>query len=50
MDPRHFAAANEFPGYLGSDVFRPGEAGGDEYTIVFRFDHESNLHAWESSE
>ena len=45
-----FAAANEFPGYLGSDVFRPGESGDDEYRIVFRFDHESNLHAWESSE
>ena len=45
-----FAAANKFPGYLGSDVFRPSGPEDDEYTIVFRFDHESNLHAWEISQ
>jgi antibiotic biosynthesis monooxygenase (ABM) superfamily enzyme len=45
------AAANEFPGYLGSEVLRPGDApGDDEYRIVFRFDRESNLRAWEISE
>ena len=45
------AAANEFPGYLGSEVLRPGDApGDDEYRIVFRFDRESNLRAWENSE
>jgi antibiotic biosynthesis monooxygenase (ABM) superfamily enzyme len=45
------AAANEFPGYLGSEVLRPGDApGDDEYRIVFRFDRESNLRAWEESE
>jgi uncharacterized protein len=45
------AAANEFPGYLGSEVLRPGDApGDDEYRIVFRFDQESNLRAWEESE
>ena len=45
------AAANEFPGYLGSEVLRPSDAPEDnEYRIVFRFDHASNLHAWENSE
>lgn len=43
------AAANEAPGYLGSEVLRPGGED-DEYRIVFRFDHASNLHAWENSE
>ena len=45
-----FAAANKFPGYLGSEVFRPSGPEDDEYRIVFRFDRESNLHAWETSE
>lgn len=45
------AAANEFPGYLGSEVLRPSDdSQDDEYKIVFRFDHASNLHAWERSE
>ena len=45
------AAANEAPGYLGSEVLRPADADDDnEYRIVFRFDHASNLHAWENSE
>jgi uncharacterized protein len=45
------AAANEFPGYLGSEVLRPSDdPDDDEYKIVFRFDHASNLHAWETSE
>ena len=43
--------ANKAPGYLGSEVMRPSDSGDDdEYRIVFRFDHASNLHAWESSE
>lgn len=42
--------ANGFPGYLGSEVMRPSGPEDDEYRIVFRFDHESNLHAWETSE
>jgi uncharacterized protein len=42
--------ANGFPGYLGSEVIRPSGPEDDEYRIVFRFDHESNLHAWETSE
>jgi uncharacterized protein len=44
------AAANAFPGYLGSEVLRPAEPDGDEYRIVFRFDHASNLERWESSQ
>ena len=44
------AAANEFPGYLGSEVLRPARPGDDEYRVVFRFDHASNLERWEASE
>ncbi len=44
------AAANDFPGYLGSEVLRPSDPEDNEYEIIFRFDHESNLHAWENSE
>src|SRR5215208_5093363 len=47
---RILAAANEFPGYLGSEVLRPSDSDDNEYKIVFRFDHASNLHAWENSE
>jgi antibiotic biosynthesis monooxygenase (ABM) superfamily enzyme len=43
-------AANKFPGYLGSEVLRPSEHDDNEYKIIFRFDHASNLHAWETSE
>jgi Na+:H+ antiporter, NhaA family len=42
------AAAAAFPGYLGGQVFRPGR-GSREYRVVFRFDRESNLHAWKES-
>ena len=45
-----FAAANKFPGYLGSEVLRPRDPDDNEYKIIFRFDHTSNLHAWENSE
>ena len=44
------AAAREAPGYLGSEVLRPSDPEDHEYRIVFRFDHASNLHAWENSE
>jgi len=45
------AAANQAPGYLGSEVLRPSDGKEDnEYRVVFRFDHASNLHAWENSE
>jgi antibiotic biosynthesis monooxygenase (ABM) superfamily enzyme len=45
------AAAKEAPGYLGSEVLRPSDSEDDnEYRVVFRFDHASNLRAWENSE
>jgi antibiotic biosynthesis monooxygenase (ABM) superfamily enzyme len=45
------AATNEAPGYLGSEVLRPSDnEDDDEYKIVFRFDHASNLRAWEVSD
>ena len=46
-----FAAANRAPGYLGSEVLRPSDdPEDDEYRIVFRFDHASNLRAWQDSD
>ena len=48
--PGILGAAREFPGYLGSDVLRPSDPGDDEYSIVYRFDHASNLRRWEESE
>ncbi len=45
------STAKAFPGYLGSEVLRPSSSeDDDEYRIIFRFDHASNLHTWESSE
>jgi antibiotic biosynthesis monooxygenase (ABM) superfamily enzyme len=45
------AAANDFPGYFGSEVLRPGDdPGDDEYRIVFRFERASNMREWEQSE
>lgn len=47
------AAARQFPGHLGGQVVRPGEAGsGDEpllYHVVFAFDNEAHLAAWQAS-
>ena len=44
-------AVKEFPGYLGSDVLRPNNADtDDEYRIIYRFDHASNLERWERSD
>ena len=43
------AAASNFPGYVGSQIFRPAR-GQREFRIVFSFDHESNLHAWKESD
>ncbi|MDQ3429150.1 MAG: antibiotic biosynthesis monooxygenase [Actinomycetota bacterium] len=44
------AAVKEFPGYLGSDVLRPNNSEDDEYRIIYRFDHTSNLKRWEESD
>jgi uncharacterized protein len=43
------SAARGFPGYLGSNVVRPSGPEDDEYQIVFKFDHASNLKRWEES-
>lgn len=47
------AAARQFPGHLGGQMVRPGEAGsGDEpllYHVVFAFDNEAHLAAWQAS-
>jgi antibiotic biosynthesis monooxygenase (ABM) superfamily enzyme len=43
------AAARQFPGYLGVEVFRPSEPGG-EYRIVYRFDTAAHLGGWLDSE
>jgi antibiotic biosynthesis monooxygenase (ABM) superfamily enzyme len=40
------AAASRFPGYLGVDVFRPGEASTGEYRIVYRFGGGGELRRW----
>lgn len=46
-------AARGFTGHLGGQLVRPGEAGhGDEpllYHVVFAFDNEANLAAWQDS-
>jgi uncharacterized protein len=39
------AAASRFPGYLGVDVMRPDDPGGD-YRIVYRFDSAEHLRSW----
>jgi uncharacterized protein len=39
------AAAEGFDGHLGANVFRSGS----EYRIVFKFNHLTNLQAWEAS-
>jgi uncharacterized protein len=38
-------AANAFPGYLGTEIFRP-TGGSDEYRIVYRFDSSAHLRDW----
>jgi uncharacterized protein len=42
-------AAAEYPGYLGSNVIRPSDDDDDEFQILFKFDHASNLKRWEES-
>jgi len=45
------AAASEFPGHLGVEVFRPESVTVGEYRIVYRFDSAEHLRAWlDSSE
>ena len=40
--------AADFPGYLGSGVLAPPKED-DEYQIIFRFDSQETLSAWEHS-
>ena len=44
------AAASEFPGHLGVEVFRPQSATAGEYRTVYRFDSEEHLRAWLDSD
>ena len=43
------AAASEFPGHLGVEVFRPQSANAGAYQIVYRFDSSEHLRAWLAS-
>jgi uncharacterized protein len=44
------AAASEFPGHLGVEVFRPESATAGEYRTVYRFDTAEHLRAWLDSD
>lgn len=43
------AACGQFPGYLGSSIFRPASPDDPEYRVIFKFDRLSNLRRWETS-
>ncbi len=43
-------AAAGYPGYLGSNIFRPSSPNDNEYQVVFSFDHASNMKRWQNSE
>lgn len=42
------AAASGFEGHLGANVIRP-RTSGEDWVLVFRFDSEAHLEAWERS-
>lgn len=44
------AACAQFPGYLGSSIFRPASAEDPEYRVIFTFDRLGNLRRWEASD
>jgi antibiotic biosynthesis monooxygenase (ABM) superfamily enzyme len=44
------AAAQEFPGHLGVEIFRPKSASAGEYRTVYRFDTAEHLRAWLDSD
>ncbi len=44
------ATCSQFPGYLGSSIFRPASADDPEYRVIFKFDRLGNLRRWEASE
>ncbi len=43
-------ACGQFPGYLGSNIFRPANADDPEYRVIFKFSRLSHLRRWESSQ
>lgn len=43
-------ACSQFPGYLGSNIFRPVSGDDPEYRVIFKFDQLSHLRHWEASE
>jgi uncharacterized protein len=44
------AAASEFEGHLGVEVFRPASAAAGDYRVVYRFDTAEHLRAWLDSD
>ncbi len=42
-------AASTYPGFLGAGMLRPSHAG-DPWHVIFRFDSEDHLRAWEGSD
>jgi uncharacterized protein len=44
------AAAAQFPGHLGVEVFRPTAAADGDYRVVYRFDTVEHLQAWLDSD
>lgn len=43
-------ACQQFPGHLGSTIFRPAGPDDPEYRVIFKFDRLSHLRHWEMSE
>jgi antibiotic biosynthesis monooxygenase (ABM) superfamily enzyme len=43
-------AISRFPGYLGTEVLKPGDPSESEYHIIFKFERLSDLERWEDSE
>jgi antibiotic biosynthesis monooxygenase (ABM) superfamily enzyme len=50
LSPSVTADCSQFPGYLGSSIFRPASVDDPEYRVIFKFDRLSNLRQWEKSE
>lgn len=44
------AAEREFPGFRGSEIFRPVDGVQDEWTALYRFESAAGLDAWLTSE
>jgi uncharacterized protein len=46
---RHDMLIGRFPGFLGSDMIPPTQAGGNEWTMLMNFRTKEDLAAWQSS-